>query len=64
LELNRTYHLLAYDDDDDDDDDDVNILYKNINTTNRSTEALSEAGWRIRLEVNTDKTCFATKIIV
>jgi len=56
--LNGTCHLVDY-------ASDVNILGRNINITNKNTEALSEASKEVGLEVNNKKRntrlCLITK---
>jgi hypothetical protein len=49
LKLNGTHQLLAY-------ADYVNILGENIDTIQKSTEALLDAGKEVGLEVNSEKT--------
>jgi hypothetical protein len=49
LKLNGTNQLLAY-------DNDVNILGENIDTTQKNTEALIDAGKEVGLEVNPEKS--------
>jgi hypothetical protein len=49
LKLNRTHRFLAY-------ADDVNILGENIDTIQKNTEALLDAGKEVGLEVNSEKT--------
>jgi hypothetical protein len=49
LKLNGTHQLLAY-------ADDINILEKNIDTIQKNTEALLDAGKEVGLEVNSEKT--------
>jgi hypothetical protein len=49
LVLNGTHQLLAY-------ADDVNIVVENIDTIQRNTKALLDAGNEVVLEVNSDKT--------
>jgi hypothetical protein len=48
LKLNETHQLLAY-------VDDVNILEENIDTIQKNTEALLDAGKEVGLEVNSVK---------
>jgi hypothetical protein len=48
LKLNGTHQLLAY-------ADDVNILGEHIDTIQKNTEALSDAGKEVDLEVNSEK---------
>jgi hypothetical protein len=48
LKLNGTHQLLAY-------VDDVNILGENIDAIQKNTEALSDAGKEVDLEVNSEK---------
>jgi hypothetical protein len=49
LKLNGTHQLLAY-------ADDVNILGDNIDTVNKNSETLTDAGKDIGLEINIEKT--------
>jgi hypothetical protein len=49
LKLNGTHQLLAY-------ANDVNILGENVDTIQKSTEALLDAGKEVGLEVNSEKT--------
>jgi hypothetical protein len=49
LKLNGTHQLLAY-------ADNVNNLEENIDTTQKNTEALLDAGKEVGLEVNSEKT--------
>jgi hypothetical protein len=49
LKLKGTHQLLAY-------ADDVNILGQNIDTIQKNTEALLDAGKEVGLEVNPEKT--------
>jgi hypothetical protein len=49
LKLNGAHKLLAY-------ADDVNILGKNIDTIQKNTEGLLDAGKEVGLEVNSEKT--------
>jgi hypothetical protein len=49
LKLNGTHQILAY-------ADDVNIFGKNLDTIQKNTEALSDAGKEVGLEVNSKKT--------
>jgi hypothetical protein len=49
LKLNRTHQLLAY-------ADNINIFEENIDTIQKSTEALLEASKEVGLEVNSEKT--------
>jgi ribosomal protein S2 len=49
LKLNGSHHILAY-------ADDVNILEEIINTVQKNTEALLDAGKEVGLEVNSGKT--------
>jgi hypothetical protein len=49
LKLNGTYQLLAY-------ANDVNLLGDNIETTNKTTETLSDASKEVGLEANTERT--------
>jgi hypothetical protein len=48
LEINGTCQLLVY-------ADDINLLDKNINTTNRNKEILLDAREKVGLEVNAEK---------
>jgi hypothetical protein len=47
LKLNGTHQLLAY--------DDVNLPVDNIDTINRNTEIVIDAGEEVDLEVNVEK---------
>jgi hypothetical protein len=49
LKLNGTHHFLAY-------ADDVNLLGDNIDTINKNSETLIDAGKKVGLEVNVKKT--------
>jgi hypothetical protein len=49
LKLNRTHQLLAY-------ADDANLLGDNIDTMNKNTETLIDAGKEVGLEINVEKT--------
>jgi hypothetical protein len=49
LKLNGTHQLLAY-------ADDVNLLGDNIDTINKNTESLTDAGKEVGLKVNAGKT--------
>jgi hypothetical protein len=49
MKLNGTHQLLAY-------ADYVNILGENIDTIQKNTEALLDAGKEVGLEVNSEKT--------
>jgi hypothetical protein len=49
LILNGTHQILAY-------ADDVNILGENIDTVQKNTQALLDAGKEVGLEVNSEKT--------
>jgi retron-type reverse transcriptase len=49
LKLNGTHQLLAY-------ADDANILGEHIDTIQKNTEALLDAGKEVGLEVNSEKT--------
>jgi hypothetical protein len=49
LNLNGTHQLLAY-------ADDINILGGNINTIQKNTEAVLDAGKEVGLEVNSEET--------
>jgi hypothetical protein len=49
LKLNGTNQLLAY-------ADDVNLLGDNIDTINKNTQTLIDAGKEVGLEVNGEKT--------
>jgi hypothetical protein len=51
LKLNGTHQLLAY-------ADDVNLLGDNIDTTNKNTETLTDAGKEVGLEINIEKTMY------
>jgi hypothetical protein len=48
LKLNGTHQLVAYADD--------NIVGENIDTIQKNTEALLDAGKEVGLEVNSEKT--------
>jgi poly(3-hydroxyalkanoate) synthetase len=48
-ELNGTHQLLVY-------SNDVNTLGENTNTIRENKQALSEASWKVGLQVNTEKT--------
>jgi hypothetical protein len=48
MKLNGTHQLLAY-------ADDVNIMVENIDTIEKNTEALLDAGKEVGLEVNSEK---------
>jgi sorting nexin-29 len=49
LKMNGTHQLLAY-------ADDVNILGENMDTIQKNTEALLDAGKEVGLEVNSEKS--------
>jgi hypothetical protein len=49
LKLNGTHQLLAY-------ADEVNILGENIDSIQKKTKALLDAGKKVGLEVNSEKT--------
>jgi predicted metal-dependent TIM-barrel fold hydrolase len=49
MKLNGTYQLLAY-------ADDVNIVGGNIDTVNKNTKVVLDAGKEVGLEVNPEKT--------
>jgi hypothetical protein len=49
LKLNGTHQLLAY-------ADDVNLLGDDVDTTNRNTETLINAGMEVGIEVNVENT--------
>jgi hypothetical protein len=58
--LNGTQQLLAY-------ADDVNLLGDNIDTINKNTQTLIDAGKEVGLDVNVEKTeyicwCFGTRM--
>jgi hypothetical protein len=49
MKLSGKHQLLAY-------DDDVNRVGENVNTVKKNTEALLDAGKKVGLEVNPEKT--------
>jgi hypothetical protein len=49
LKLNGTYQVLAY-------ADDVNVLGENVDTIQKSTEALLDTSKEVGLELNPEKT--------
>jgi hypothetical protein len=51
--LNGTHHLLAY-------VDDINILGENMDTIQKNTEALLDAGKEVGLEVNSENYVYVS----